>query len=281
MSSELNLSIALAAHANAYCHNCLAAAELASLIDGPAFRTVTALQFSEWPLRPPFEAIRGWLRTLRRTNGEGSRQSLSEVIQEWLASLRRRHTERLRLEVTINSTDLPPAIAAAFANTNPTAIVVSGDQPHMLLPRWSFSGNGGSQVVYYPFAVTMQPPAAPVDVAATTETLRRQLAQAREFALAQDQPHWDKYLSKASTILEESDPQSDLLPTCGYSAAAHRLASAASAAWVFGGMGSWNDMGFTDRAVEERYRQVTNALFSAVLDGYLVAANSFELPAKV
>ena len=63
--------------------------------------------------------------------------------------------------------------------------------------------------------------------------------------------------------------------------AAHRLVTAASAAWVFGGMGSWNDMGITDRAAGQRYREITDAFFAAVVDGYLVAANSFEPPAGV
>jgi len=254
MSAELSLSIALAAHANAYCHDCLSAAELASLTDGPAFRYVKALQFGEGPLRPP-----------------------SETIPDWLETLRRQNTKRLRLEYTVNSADLPPAIAAAFANANPTAIVVTSDKSHMLLPRWS-SAPGGSQVVYYHFTVAPPPPAVPVDVAGAGNALRRQLAEARAFAIEQDQAHWDKYLSKASAILGESEHQCDLLPTCGYTAAAHRLASAASAAWVFGGMGSWNDMGIADRDAGKRYAEITDTLFAAVINGYLAAANSFESP---
>ena len=274
MSTDLTLSVALAAHANAYCHNFLPAAELAALTDWPPFRYVTTLHFSEQPWRPPSEAVRG-------RNGEEQPQPPAEAIRGWLDSLRRHHTERLQLDFTVTSTNLPPAYAAAFANANPTAIVISGGNPHMLLPKWLSSDRDGWRVVYYPFAFPSPPPDVTVDVAAASDTLRRQLAEARAFAVAQGQAHWDKYLSKASAILVESDHHSDLLPTVGYSAAAHRLVTAASAAWVFGGMGSWNDMGITDRAAGQRYREITDAFFAAVVDGYLVAANSFEPPAGV
>lgn len=122
------------------------------------------------------------------------------------------------------------------------------------------------------------PPLEAVAVEGAADDLRQRLAEARAFAVAQDQPHWDKFLGRASSILEASEHRSELLPLCGYTATAHRLVSAASAAWVFGGMGSWNDMGFSDRAVMREYMEITDALFQAVMDAYLVAVNSFDPP---
>jgi hypothetical protein len=47
----------------------------------------------------------------------------------------------------------------------------------------------------------------------------------------------------------------------------------ASQAWVFGGMGSWNDLGFPDAADNDRYRAVTAGLYDAVLGAIAAAAN--------
>jgi hypothetical protein len=50
------------------------------------------------------------------------------------------------------------------------------------------------------------------------------------------------------------------------------LIDAAQSAWVFGGMGSWNDMSFDGERGRE-YEQVSEGLFVAVNDAISVAAN--------
>jgi hypothetical protein len=54
---------------------------------------------------------------------------------------------------------------------------------------------------------------------------------------------------------------------------AKRILTALPPAWVFGGMGSWNDKGF-EGATHERYEMLTNALYAKVIEGVVVAANS-------
>lgn len=46
---------------------------------------------------------------------------------------------------------------------------------------------------------------------------------------------------------------------------ARRLLAAAQSAWVFGGMGSWNDMGFDDDSVQASYDALSHALFNVVM----------------
>ena len=50
------------------------------------------------------------------------------------------------------------------------------------------------------------------------------------------------------------------------------LLSAASSAWVFGGMGSWNDMAF-DGATDVEYRKVSGDLFATLREAIVAAAN--------
>ncbi len=66
-----------------------------------------------------------------------------------------------------------------------------------------------------------------------------------------------------------------MVPAAGYSLDARQLLAMASRAWVFGGMGSWNDIGFTDAARNEEYRRVSQELYRAVTDAIRDAANSF------
>ncbi|MEQ1820142.1 MAG: hypothetical protein ABL871_16190 [Terricaulis sp.] len=54
---------------------------------------------------------------------------------------------------------------------------------------------------------------------------------------------------------------------------AERLLKAAGRAWVFGAMGSWNDVG-VDAALKPRYDSASKALFDALARAVLVSANS-------
>ncbi len=51
-----------------------------------------------------------------------------------------------------------------------------------------------------------------------------------------------------------------------------RMLAACQACWVFGGMGSWNDMGF-DGEEQREYEELSGHLFSACKDGICAAVN--------
>jgi hypothetical protein len=65
----------------------------------------------------------------------------------------------------------------------------------------------------------------------------------------------------------------DLVPDGLLDLPAQRILAACQAAWVFGGMGSWNDMGF-DGAEQTRYENVSNRLFALLNEGICASANS-------
>jgi hypothetical protein len=55
------------------------------------------------------------------------------------------------------------------------------------------------------------------------------------------------------------------------------ILDACQTAWVFGGMGSWNDMGF-ERGEGDEYNRVSDNLFRLLTDAIPAAANdSFKL----
>ncbi|CAM3368181.1 hypothetical protein [Asticcacaulis taihuensis] len=64
----------------------------------------------------------------------------------------------------------------------------------------------------------------------------------------------------------------DLYPDGSLPITAQSLLSAASAAWVFGGMGSWNDLGFEDDQAE--YDRVSEGLYLIINEAIGTAASS-------
>lgn len=64
----------------------------------------------------------------------------------------------------------------------------------------------------------------------------------------------------------------DLYPSHMLPQTAPSLLSAAMVAWVFGGMGSWNDQGFDEEQAE--YERVSDALYSIINEAIAVAASS-------
>ncbi|HEX2143770.1 MAG TPA: hypothetical protein VHG10_04585 [Glycomyces sp.] len=69
------------------------------------------------------------------------------------------------------------------------------------------------------------------------------------------------------------DGHETMFPADVLSPAALRLLAACDRASVFGGMGSWNDLGFPDPAEAEEYKAVSEALYAAVNTAYLAVAN--------
>lgn len=67
----------------------------------------------------------------------------------------------------------------------------------------------------------------------------------------------------------------DMLPQTGYSVEARQLLAMATRSWVFGGMGSWNDVGFGDPDVQAEYEEITSRLYGAVVDAIRAATKAF------
>jgi hypothetical protein len=91
------------------------------------------------------------------------------------------------------------------------------------------------------------------------------------------------YFERALAELQSSEPRAayheDLAPPPGLlSLTARQLIAASSHAWVFGGMGSWNDGAYDFRFAEEGDR-LSDILFKALQHSLAFAANS-SLPAR-
>jgi hypothetical protein len=101
------------------------------------------------------------------------------------------------------------------------------------------------------------------------------LERIHAFAVDQSLEFWIPWFTDALALLSSPDPvppqYPDLLPPSGYPLRARQLLAAAGRGWVFGGMGSWNDLRPDDG---ELYEGVTQAYFDAVMNSVVAATNS-------
>jgi len=82
-----------------------------------------------------------------------------------------------------------------------------------------------------------------------------------------DSPHFQRAAEKRHGYHQ------DLAVDGVVSSLAEGLLDSAQSAWVFGGMASWNDMGF-EGADQREYDRVSQQLFTALNDTIQIAANA-------
>jgi len=123
-----------------------------------------------------------------------------------------------------------------------------------------------------------RPPHQDVDRDALRARLRSTLSQIAAFATQQKLDWFATAFENARRKLENDAPLSEAwggdfahatLPLAG-----QQLLGAAAAAWVFGGMGSWNDQGFESKADDAEYKRLSDQLWVELCDSVCAAANS-------
>lgn len=145
------------------------------------------------------------------------------------------------------------------------------------VPIWKHTGAEKPwDVTYQGFNEVFTDQSQPVSVAASQ--LEKALVDICDFARELKIPHWPDSFARALAQLAGEPAEThhpDLVPDGLLPSAAENLALASQAAWVFGGMGSWNDIYETDHP---RYSAVSRALFDAVNQGLVSATNSSAHP---
>jgi hypothetical protein len=226
-------------------------------------------------------------------------QSRAETVPEWLRQLRERQVSRLWLAipavlaVTNDRVMIDTHQLAGFGNTAETAneyqlagffnsgwrfIAATGGQqpelwhaswaegdPHAPEQRiWSVNYQGG-----YPDEMT----APGADLRAAHAQLTAALQAAHEFAARQDLANWAGVFERGLQRTGEIPNFPDMLSPAA-TAEAHELAAMAASSWVFGGMGSWNDLSFGTEAEQAEYEEISRNLYAAMLQGFLASTNS-------
>jgi hypothetical protein len=177
---------------------------------------------------------------------------------------------------------LAAPVSAGFMGGVPVGLLSAGSAGSRLWEaQWSAGTRvaDGAQILianYLSEPVSTKPERVGTDVA--THDLDRALRRAGEFADRQQLPDWARVFAAArQQRAGDGTPYRDLFPASWPDADGPRLADMALAAWVFGGMGSWNDLGFPEREAQAEYEQISRDLFEAVLRACVAAVN-IDLP---
>jgi hypothetical protein len=119
---------------------------------------------------------------------------------------------------------------------------------------------------------------APVDFNDIKARLAENLRRISAFARSQKLDYFTKTFESALSRLSSDNPYAglyhpDIAPAHALPSAADRLLAAAQEAWVFGGMGSWNDVGFSADG-HEHYEDLSEQLYRLLIEAIVSAANA-------
>lgn len=118
------------------------------------------------------------------------------------------------------------------------------------------------------------------DLPAIKKQQAQALSEIAQFAFQQNLPYWGGIFQKALETLhsdhpEENHPMEKDIPCQNYSLIARQVIFGAFSSWVFGAMGSWNDLGFEDRQVEHTYDRLSENLYRITVQALLEGVNSY------
>lgn len=270
MNSEVAQLVALAAHGNAVVRGGRDARDFY-----PANR---AFDFCN---EVSFVELKKFIRTTERP--------VAADPNEWLALLKEGGCSRLSLghQPTPNPR-LADHLSAAFVGGGARWLIaaVYAERADYWAARWEVSAPDAPdrkiwKVTYAKFASGEPGPrAATPDLPARRRELESVLKRVEAFARARGVDYFADCFAGALAALEADEPAlpshySALLPPEGYGAEARRVLAACAHASVFGGMGSWNDLGFGTAEEQSEYESLSGELYAAVNRGIEEGANSY------
>ena len=118
-----------------------------------------------------------------------------------------------------------------------------------------------------------------IDEQLVKDELKHTLNEITDFALKQNFQYWAEQFDKARTILDSALPEEhyyhkDLIPLDNYLLLEKQLLFSAGSAWVFGGMGSWNDLGCDNEEDNKTYDRLSSKLYSNINKAIISSINT-------
>ena len=116
------------------------------------------------------------------------------------------------------------------------------------------------------------------DIEDIKDKLKDKLTNICAFAKKEKLSFWAEWFNKAISLLDSRNPyetefDKQIVPE-EMDIKIKQLLAGAGKAWCFGGMGSWNDIGFTDKEKNELYDRLTSELYEIVNESYIAIVNS-------
>ena len=215
-------------------------------------------------------------------------QVLSEGAKGWFSSLRNRGCNRISLEILATELERTDTTTLGhYMGEIPWAVrtiqpsrVTSWLPGWMTIPEFNLRKPSAGKRIW---DITYSPqPARPqaiegVSLEQARSRLKEVLEEAIDFSSKLKSSPWARIFEKAIQCLSRERPEfayhHDLIPSERYPLLAWQLLASAEQAWVFGGMGWWNDMGFYNPMTSRKYNRISQRLYSSILVAFAVGAN--------
>ena len=195
----------------------------------------------------------------------------------WFAYLKGRGASGLRLSrAPQNDPEIPDRMAAAFVGGGGTWTLearLPGGRSEVWMARWEVGNQAAPdqriwRVTYGRIAQGRSKPPPVPDLPKAARELRESLEEVRDFSAAHKHDGFMRCFENALDALKtegrnQHGYHADLAPDGFLSQEAAALLDACQAAWVFGGMGSWNDLVFEGED-QKTYNRISERLFQAV-----------------
>ena len=225
---------------------------------------------------------------LRRDGNQWVEEALASDPPAWFETLRKQGVDTLRMQYGPSGRTYPAdRLLAGFVGDGGRWLIEV--QTSGLSDYWEARWQVGDRTrkdrriwrVTYSRVAKNQPPITPQaleDLERLLQEFDQHLIAIEEFAHAQKLDNFANLFQRARSRLHSDPPYSDqyygdltraeFLPLDAY-----KLLAACEDAWVFGGMGSWNDQGF-DADTQPRYEALSEKLYQLLNRSIVVAANS-------
>jgi hypothetical protein len=256
MNGELALLIALVTYGNAYFHGNLFPNAPELTLSNSTCKGLSVEFLKEKELFFGF-------KTTKKITG----------TEKWFRDLKERGAKRLWFIDVDVKRDLSNRIASSFVGGGNWAIQVDYDNSSEIwVPVW-----GRKEVVFREFVLDRKRSVEETETNQSLNKLLDALKCAEEFSRKIKFHEWESTFKEIIDNSRNSDLRmryySDMIPDGKDFLKERHLIAVASSAWVFGGMGSWNDLPSYGNALDKEYEKKTDELYSATVEALKAGSN--------
>jgi hypothetical protein len=221
--------------------------------------------------------------SFQKGKGLDPRPQRSEILAKntrgWYSHLEANGIRYLKLDL-LNLQHLPPPYATSLFTAG-GAWVMQTDRGKCWQPNWSFLQLKSRQARMWKVEYGERDNIPVIgdfpNIQTAYQDLENCLVEAQDFSIRR-KFGWEKCFEKALWLLHDPSPAipfyADLLPPTLRNIKVRQLLAGALQAWVFGGLGSWNDMYVTDSSLEKENQQISKSLYMSVIQAVGAVTNS-------
>ncbi|WP_312201385.1 hypothetical protein [Anaerospora hongkongensis] len=207
--------------------------------------------------------------------------------QQWFSLLQKETCKRLRLYYQgTDNAEIADHHSSAFVGGGGTWMIetIYEDKADFWLSRWNVTRPNDEErkiwtVNYLKVIEDHAILNLEIDCKKAKHNLGCILNEIYDFAVLKELTGWANTFKQSKLILEGQIVYDgyclDAINRINYWTPAQNLFYGAAAAWVFGGMGSWNDLYFEEETDQQLYNHLSAQLYKAINEAIVASINSF------